>query len=146
MSDTTSLSPQALAAFRNARPAIIQETVTRVLAREEQMIEYKQALSASQGSAQAKHMFTAGLDFVLKTLDTVMNLEEPDIIDDQLIWVKRRLPHDGVRPEQVALLLQVLTEVLRDLLPNEYADQVVPFAQRMLSRQRQLMQEGDAEK
>jgi uncharacterized protein (DUF2267 family) len=140
------LSPQALAAFRNARPAIIQETVTRVLAREEQMIEYKQALSASQGSAQAKHMFTAGLDFVLKTLDTVMNLEEPDIIDDQLIWVKRRLPHDGVRPEQVALLLQVLTEVLRDLLPNEYADQVVPFAQRMLSRQRQLMQEGDAEK
>jgi len=140
------VSPQALAAFRDARPAIVQETVARVLAWEERVDEYGQALSVSKGEAEAKHMFTAGLSFVLKTLDTVMSLGEPDIIEDQLAWVKQRLPHDGVRPEQVIVLLQTLAKVLQDLLPAESAKEVVPFAEQMAIKQRELMQDGDVGK
>jgi hypothetical protein len=148
MSDAKPLpqvSSQALAAFRDARPAIVQETVARVLAQEERMVGHERALSVSKGKVQAKHMFTAGLDFVLKMLDTVMSLDEPAIIDDQLAWVKQRLPHDGVRPKHIVVLFQILAEVLSDLLPDEYAEQVVPFVQWMLARQRKLMQVGGAE-
>ena len=73
-----------------------------------------------------------------KMLEAALLTGEIPLLEDVLTWAKDRLPHDGVTPEHVYHRFQIYREVIVDLLPDEFASEVIPYLDWMMTRQREL--------
>ncbi len=127
------VSPATLAAFRAAGPAIIRETVARSLARNEEVAHHGE---------QAERVIAAGLGFTTRMLDAVMAVGEIALLEDELLWARDRLPHDGVAPEHVLSRLKIYREVTIEMLPREQAAEVEPYLDWMIARQSEVIERG----
>jgi ferric-dicitrate binding protein FerR (iron transport regulator) len=124
------VSDEALASFRAASAEIIKETVSRSMARQDEV---------TQHGAQAQQLLTAGLEFTTRMLDAAMATGEIPMLEDELSWARDRLPHDGVAPEHVLSRLTIYRDVVSTLLPAHLAGEVTGYIDWMIARQRQLL-------
>ncbi len=128
--DLPAISPQAMASFQEHSQQIINETVFRSLKREEEVVQHGEG---------AKEVLTAGLGFFTQNLEAAMSLGEVALLEDVLVWAKDRLPHDGVAMEHVLSRFKIYRGVVMEILPEEYAKEVIIYIDWMISYQKDII-------
>ena len=126
------ITPEAMSAFQDNRQAIVREVVARSMAHENEVVQH---------GDEAERLIGSGIEFTTRMLEAAMAIGEVSLLEDQLVWAMDRLPHDRVAPEHVLHRFQIYAEVVRDLMPAEYAAEVTRFIEWMLARQQELTQE-----
>lgn len=119
------ISKEALASFRAASPEIIRETVALALLSKEDV---------AQHGAQAEKLITSGLEFTTRMLDSAMTFGSTDLILDELLWAKDRLPHDKVSMQQVANRMKIYRHTILNKLPPGLASEVISYIDWMTAR------------
>jgi hypothetical protein len=127
--DAAAVSPDALSAFRNGTEHIIRESLTRSLAFSEEAVGH---------GDRVDHIITKGMTFTCRMLDTAIATGERGILDDQIIWAHKRLTHDGVRPAHIRHRFQILLDVIQELLPQQYAEEIIPYIEGMIQCQEEV--------
>jgi hypothetical protein len=127
------VSPATLAAFHNASRSIIEETVARALKRRVEVVQH---------GDQAEQLISSGMEFTTRMLEAALMTGEIPILEDELLWAKDRLPHDGVALEHILSRLIIYREVIAEKLPEESAREVNRFIDWMITRQQELIQDG----
>lgn len=116
-------SEEALKAFHNASQEIIKKVVSESLANKEDVAHH---------GDEAERIITSGLQFTTSILESAMRVGEASLLKDQIEWAGDRLPHDGVSMAHVARRMNILIEVVKEVLPSRYADEIIPYIQWML--------------
>jgi hypothetical protein len=93
----------------------------------------------SQHGEQAERLITAGIEFTTQTLEAVLQLGDPTLMEFQLTWARDRLPHDGVAPAHLLARLRIYAQVVAEMLTAEQAREVNPYLNWMIERQQELM-------
>jgi hypothetical protein len=123
--DLPAISKEGLAAFRAAAPAIVRETAAQALS---------YTADVAQHGEQAASIITAGLEFTIRMLDSAMAVGATLLLEDELVWAKVRLPHDGVSMQQVAKRLKLMRQICLAKLPSSYGSEVVRYIDWMAER------------
>ena len=115
---------------------IVRQVVERSLQQEEMV---------HPPSEKERQLMTGGLDFTTLALAAAMQVNNIEILKQQLAWSNDRLPHDGVRPEQVLTRLRRLMDVIRDTLApadsaavNQYVGFLVGLQEEFLTSTAQV--------
>lgn len=124
------ISKDALNAFISAGPYIIKETVKRSMERKDEV---------NQHGEDAEQILTTGMEFTTRMLETAMSLGEISILEDELSWARDRLPHDNVALEHILERFQIYQEVLNEQIEPEYCQEINPFLDWMITRQKQII-------
>ncbi len=129
MVDSLLVSQEALNAFRRETSRLVAETVSRALARKEEVAHH---------GAEAPRIITAGIEFTVRMLDAAMAAGEGVLLDDELRWSLDRLPHDGVLPEHLLSRFKLLREVVKECMPKALAAEIAQVIEWMERRLPQL--------
>ena len=129
MVDSLLVSQEALNAFRRETSRLVAETVSRALARKEEVAHH---------GAEAPRIITAGIEFTVRMLDAAMAAGEGVLLDDELRWSLDRLPHDGVLPEHLLSRFGLLWEVVKERMPTALAAEIAQVIEWMERRLPQL--------
>jgi hypothetical protein len=129
LNNVSSISPEALESFRKLSDNIIKETVSRSLENKDEV---------SNHGDQAERILTIGLEFTTKVLDAAMSVGELPFLEDELLWAKDRLPHDGVMMEHILSRFKIYRDVVNEMIPVKYANEVNYFIDWMIARQNEL--------
>ncbi len=127
------VSIDALNCFRKLSSDIINEVVERLIHVEKDV---------SHHGDKKYEILTSGINMTTQMLDNAMAIHEPALLDEQLKWAIVRLPNDGVRPEHIYNMFKIYIDVVNNLLPENFADEVNNFVKWMLKRQKELMDEA----
>jgi hypothetical protein len=119
------ISRGALAAFRSASPHLIKETVAQSLLNTADVVQH---------ADQAENLITAGLEFTTRMLDSAMSVGVPALLEDELLWAKDRLPHDGVSMHQVNSRLKIYRGIILNKLSPRDAAEVVVYLDWMIAK------------
>ena len=119
------ISKETLAAFRKAAPQIIRETVAQAMIYSADIVQH---------GDQAERLITSGLEFTTRMLDSAMSVGETVLLDDGLLWVKDRLPHDGVSMQYVMKSLIIYRKMVLNNLPPGKSDEVISYIDWMISK------------
>jgi hypothetical protein len=125
----STVSAEALAAFRAASQSIVDRVVARSLAHRDDVVQHGEA---------AGPLITSGIRFTTQMLEAAMAVGEVALLEDQLAWALDRLPH-GVSPEHVLKRFRIYGEVVQELLPAQYAAEILPFVDWLIARQQAVM-------
>lgn len=130
---------------------IRSETLVELEARRDHIIRSatERVLATTSGTggrpAVDADTVSAGMNFTTQMLVNAMAVQEPAILEDQLSWARRRLPHDGVSDRMLLANLRIYAEVVGELLDPQSAGEVCGYVDRMIeSLSRQLGAEVDA--
>jgi hypothetical protein len=121
--DLPAVSKEALISFRAATPEIIKETVARSLLHKKDIAHHGQ---------QAERLITSGLEFTTSMLDSAMSAGVTELLMDQVLWAKDRLPFDGVSVLHIISRLNILRSVIIAKLAPEEGAEVVRFVDWMI--------------
>jgi hypothetical protein len=124
--DHIGVTPAALDSFRAAHDQILTETTRRSAAR---------TGAGDQPRTVSIETIRAGLQFTLRILDAAMATDSVEILDDQLQWAGKRLPHDNVSPALVLAEFQLLAEVIDQCLEPEHAAEISHAVRWLVERQ-----------
>ena len=127
------ISKEALTEFQESSSLIIRETVIRSLKREDEIVQH---------GDRAEELLTKGLEFTAQMLEAAMSLGELPLLEDELLWAKDRLPHDGVKMEHVLVRLKIYRELIKESLQEEHTKEITPYLDWMIKRQEELIQKG----
>ncbi len=125
------ISPEALSSFQENSTTLIKETVSRSL---------KHYHEVEHHGENAPQILTTGLEFTTKMLEAAMSMGEVSLLEDELKWAKDRLPHDGVKMEQVLHRFKIYRDVIQETLPSEYATEITAFMDWMINYQQAMIE------
>ena len=94
-----------LEAVQKNRERIISKTVERSMLLKADVADHGE---------EAPVVLSAGFDFTLKMLESIMLAGSVDLMEDQLSWAASRLPFDGVSPEHIFKRFKILSEVMEE--------------------------------
>jgi hypothetical protein len=120
------VSFKALAAFKERREFILTEAVHR-------------QISTVAYSEKLENQSRQGFDFVLKTLEVALEFNNGVVLDNQITWAYGRLSLVGIKASYVLEGFEILAGVIKEQLPESVFEEVFPYLEWMLARQRQLM-------
>jgi hypothetical protein len=123
--DLPAISKEALVAFRVAALEIIKETVAQALF---------YADDVAQHGDQAESLIEAGLEFTTRMLDSAMCVGGTVLLEDELLWAKDRLPHDGVSMQQVSKRLKIYRQIMLKKLTPKDGIEVARYIDWMLAK------------
>ena len=129
MANPFSVSQEAIGAFRSETFRILEQTVSRSLARKEQVVQH---------GAEAPRLITSGIEFTVRMLDAAIAAGESALLEDELQWALDRLPHDGVSLEHMLSRFALLREVVKERLPVAPAAEVGAAIEWMERRLREI--------
>lgn len=131
------VTPDTLAELEARQDQIIRRTAERVAAT---------TAGADGRQAVAADTVTAGMRFTTQMLSSAMALQEPAILQDQLSWAQKRLPHDGVSARMLLANLRIYAEVVHEILAPQSAREVGAYVGWMIDHlDRHLDEEGDSD-
>jgi len=122
-------SPETLAAFDTARPAVEDDVARRCLAEDDP--------TAAMGP-DAETKIRAGLGFVSKMLRATLAFGAEGILNDEMDWGKTRLPEYGVSAVMVLRNFERYTTALEQRLPAAALNEVRPYLDHMVAMQRAI--------
>lgn len=128
------VSSEALKSFKEYSPQIIRNTVN---------ISLKRTDEVAQHGDQARELLSTGMEFTTRMLESAMLMGEISILEDQLSWACDRLPHDGVALEHILIRLDIYREQIRDVLPEEYASEIIPYLDWMIEWQKEFLNKSE---
>jgi hypothetical protein len=114
------VSAAAQAAFRKNHYQIIASSVAKLLA---------EPGAYDHLGEQAEQTLKAGFEFTSSSIEACLQMNNLSLLIDQLRWAKDRLPHDGIRMEQMANNLLIYCKVIREYLPPAHANEIITVVQ-----------------
>ena len=110
------VSVAAQAAFRKNHSQIIDSSVAKLLA---------EPGAYDHLGEQAEQILRAGFEFTSSSIEACLQVNNLSLLIDQLRWAQDRLPHDGIRMDQMAHSLVVYCQVIREYLAQNQADEII---------------------
>lgn len=129
----TPCSKEALDYFKEHEKEINTEVM-------KQIKSGKNELSFTGSNEKQKIM--AGFQMVHSVLASIMQVGDTALLSDQLNWAKERLPHEGFDPKHVLNNFKIYFNVLKDVLPKIYADEILPYIKWIIEFQETLIQQA----
>lgn len=123
-------SAVTLTAFRAHAQQIIDLTVQRSLVYTDEV---------QQHGEDAGTFLRIGLRFTTDMLIMLMEIQAEELVDDQLMWALKRLPHDGVLPEHVLHRFELYRDVVEEVLPEPHQSEVAAVVTWLIEKQRSMM-------
>lgn len=128
------IEPEELNMFREMKEEIIALAVARSLLREEEIQHHGE---------DARQIITEGFVYTFKMLDAAMAVEEIAIIEEQLSWALKRLPHDNVNPVFILNRFKLFYDVVDELMPAEKSTGIKHYIRWMIARMQELLSDTD---
>ncbi|MDZ7792149.1 MAG: hypothetical protein U5P10_00235 [Spirochaetia bacterium] len=128
------IDPEDLKVFREMKAEIITLAVERSLLREEEIRHH---------GKNARQIIAEGFDFTFKMLDAAMAVGELSILEDQLSWALKRLPHDNVNPVFILNRFELFYDVVDEVMPAEKSTGVKHYIRWMIERMHELLPNTD---
>ena len=122
--------PETLLVYKNKRPMLVQQAVAQILKYQ----DWQTILGPN-----AEDILTSGMSFTAETLESIMAVSTPAIIDQQVSWGKDYLTGVGIAPQMVLKNLEILADVLNDTLPRTEYPELSEWMQMMIDQQRKLI-------
>jgi hypothetical protein len=116
--------------FKHKSNVIVKEVVDRSM-------KYKD--DVRQHGNRAEEVITEGIKMTTEMLFNAMSVNDVGVLDDQLQWAIKRLPVDGVSPEQVYKRFNIYLEVVNELFVQSQAKEISQFIEWMIKRQKELV-------
>jgi len=131
-SNLPTVSPDVIKAFGKNRFALVQKAVAKIL-------EYQDWQSIL--GPKAEDILTSGMSFTAETMEAIMAMSSPEIIDQQVSWGKDYLTGVGITADMVLKNMEILAEVTTETFPEDKYAGLANWMKIMIAKQRKALDE-----
>ncbi len=131
-SNLPTVSPDVIKAFGKNRFALVQKAVAKIL-------DYQDWQSVL--GPRAEDILTSGMSFTAETMEAIMAMSSPEIIDQQVSWGKDYLTGVGITADMVLKNMEILAEVTTETFPEDKYAGLANWMKIMIAKQRKALEE-----
>ena len=132
-SNLPTVSPDVIKAFGKKRYALVQKAVAKILDYQ----DWQPILGPN-----AEDILTSGMSFTAETMEAIMAMSSPAIIDQQVSWGKDYLTGVGITADMVLKNMEILAEVTAETFPENTYPGLVNWMQIMIEKQRKALEKA----
>jgi len=124
------VSENAMNAYKNALPAITTKAVKKSMQNKDE---------TEQHGKDAENLLKSGFDFTAQMLESVMQVGDVALLEDQLLWAQSHLVHEKVMPVHILHRFQIYAQVVQEEMDEKYSDEIMPYLNWMIKKLESLI-------